>query len=543
MISNFIKKNIFFIIVILISLGEGAAIAQSRIAILFSAYTENISKNFAPGVIDQITQWELFLMQEKISYDVISDDDLESGISDDFDILILPSVYSVSSDELKSMKEFLENGKSILTVGSKLSYDDNGNFVGEENINQLFDIESKEFTGEELSLFHYLNFNPVFDNNSKFDGLLQLSTKNFPLICDLPLQKGVSLGYMKIKGFEDFQTAMIYGSKGKGKFVWIGFNLDDVIGGKSDVEEFKDLLVNAINWLDRIPEVWISNYPDQEKSPTIIVIENSLQLKLEFVDKFAQEGIEPYLIFTPDQKISDKIIDKFKQEKLILDLSNIISDESLSEQKFIEELEKVNSELGFTVSIILISKAQIKNKFILNSLTELGVNIFLYPENFSALPSLINNKVVSIPYNTNYQSIYNTGGVNFIAYKSKIICDGNPDDDFLAKVLQDKSSHNWNTNLQFLKDWWIKKNNITVSLNPVEENVIILEVTNKNLQELNNINLILKSSEEFDFDLLTVSSANEAIDYSIDKAGNINLMINKIAARQTKRINVVFNRD
>lgn len=543
MISNFIKKNIFLIIVILIFLGEAAAIAQSRIAVLFSGYTENISQNFASGVIDQITQWELFLMQEKISYDVISDDDLEAGILDDFDILILPSVYSVSADELKSMKEFLENGKSILTVGSKLSYDDNGNFVGEENINQLFDIESKEFTGEELSLFHYLSFNPVFDNNSKFDGLLQLSTKNFPLICDLPLQKGVSLGYMKIKGFEDFQTSMIYGSKGKGKFVWIGFNLDDVIGGKSDVEEFKGLLVNAINWLNRMPEVWISNYPDEEKSSTIIVIENNLQLKPEFVDKFAQEGIEPYLIFTPDQKIPDKIKDKFTQEKLIMDLSNIISDEGLSEQKFIEELEKVNSELGFTVSIILIPKSQIKNKSILNSLTELGVNIFLYPENFPALPSLINNKVISIPYNTDYQSIYNTGGANFITYKSKIICDGNPDDDFLAKVLQDKSLQNRNTNLQFLKDWWIKKNNITVSLNPVEENAIIIEVTNKNLQELNNINLILKSSEEFDFDLLTVSSANEAIDYSIDKAGNINLMINIIAARQTKRINVVFNRD
>lgn len=543
MITNFIKKNIYFIIVILILLGEVTAIAQSNIAVLYSRYTENHSQNFAPKVIDQITQWELFLMQEKIPYDVISDNDLEAGISDDFDILILPSVYSVSSDELKSMKEFLENGKSILTVGSKLNYDDNGNFVGEENINQLFDIESKEFTGKELSLFHYLNFNPVFDNNSKFDGLLQFSTKNFPLVCDLPLQKGVSLGYMKIKELKDFQTALVYGSKGKGKFVWIGFSIDDVIGGKNDVEEFKGLLVNAINWLDRKPEVWISNYPDEEKSPAIIVIENNLSLKPEFLDKFAQEGIEPYLLFTPEQKISDKIKNKFSQEKFILDLSNIISNDSVSEQMFMDELKKVNSELGFTISIILIPKSQIKNKSVLNSLTELGVNIFLYPENFSALPSLINNKVVSIPYNTDYQSLYNTGGVNFITYKSKIICDGNPEDDFLAKVLQFKSLQNWITNLQFLKDWWIKKNNITVSLNVVEENAIILEVTNKNLQELNNINLILKSFEEFDSDQLTISSADEVIDYSIDKAGNINLMINKIAARKTKRINVVFNRD
>lgn len=543
MITNFIKKNIYFIIVILILLGNATAIAQSSIAVLYSRYTENLSQNFVPKVIDQITQWELFLMQEKIPYDVILDNDLEAGISDDFDILILPSVYSVSSDELKSMKEFLENGKSILTIGSKLNYDENGNFVGEENINQLFDIESKEFTGEELSLFHYLNFNPVFDNNSKFDGLLQFSTKNFPLICDLPLQKGVSLGYMKIKELKDFQTALVYGAKGKGKFVWIGFSIDDVIGGKNDVDEFKGLLVNAINWLARKPEVWISNYPDEEKSPTIIVIENNLSLEPEFLDKFAQEGIEPYLIFTPEQKISDKIKDKFAQENFILDLSNIISNDSVSEQMFMDEFKKVNSELGFTISIILMPKSQIKNKSVLNSLTELGVNIFLYPENFSALPSIINNKVVSIPYSTDYQSLYNTSGVNFITYKSKIICNKNPEDDFLAKVLQFKSLQNWTTNLQFLKDWWIKKNNITVSLNVVEENTIILEVTNKNLQELNNISLILKSFEEFDFDQLTISSADEVIDYSIDKAGNINLMINKIAARQTKRINVVFNRD
>ncbi len=533
----------FFIITILLLFGEVSLIAKTRIAVLYSGYTEKYAENYSPKVIDQITVWELFLMQEKIPYEVIYDNNLESGITDDFDILILPSVYSISSDELKSMKKFLENGKSILTVGSKLNYDDSGNFVGEEYINELLGIESKEFTGEELSLFHYLNFNPIFNANSEFDGLLQISTKYAPMFCSIPLLKNTSLGYLKIKEENNLQTSLIYGLQGKGKFVWAGFNFNDVIGGKSDSEEFKSIIINSINWLNIKSEAWIYNYPDGKSSSTIILVENSSNLKPEFLDKLNQEGIDPYFMISSGQKISEKIKTMFKAENIILDLSNFTLSKDEPDQKLIDEITKVNAELGFTTESVLIPEYLIKNESILNSLTEIGVNIFLFPQSFSGLPSMFNNRFLLIPYCPENQINYNTGGINFLTYNSKIICDGNPENDFLDKVTQARSTNTWITDLHLLKDWWLEKNNITLSINSLNGNAVTLAISNKNPQEVNNINLILKCVGEIDFDQLSVNCEDEIIDYSMDKTGDMNLMINKINAHQTKKIDVIFNRD
>ena len=200
--NHFYKKISFSIVIVVLTVFGGvSASAQTKIAILYSGYTEKFTDNNSPKVIDQITIWELFLMEEKIPYVVIYDRDLESGISDDFDILILPSVNSISLEELKSMKEFLDEGKSILSVGSKLSLDENGVFNGSGNLNELFGIKSEEYIGEQLSFFNHLNFNPIFYNNNKFDGVLQISTKNLPMICDIQTLKNPLLGYMKINGY------------------------------------------------------------------------------------------------------------------------------------------------------------------------------------------------------------------------------------------------------------------------------------------------------------------------------------------------------
>ena len=388
-----------------------------------------------------------------------------------------------------------------------------------------------------------MNFNPIFNNNSAFDGLLQISTKNTPMVCNIPLLKNTSLGYLKIKEEDNLQTSLIYGLQGKGKFVWVGFNFNDVIGGKSDIEEFKSIIINSINWLNAKSEAWICNYPDGKSSSTIIIVENSSNLKSEFLDKLNQEGIDPYFMISSEQKISEKIKIMFKQENIILDLSNLILSKDKPEQKILDELTKVDAELGFTVESVLIPEYLIKNESILNLMTEIGVKIFLFPQSFQGIPSIIDNKFLLIPYFSGNQINYNTGGINFLTYNSKIICDGNPENDFLVKVTRAKSTDSWITNLQLLKDWWLEKNNISLSINSLDADTVTLVVSNKNPKEVKNINLILKCVGEFDFDQLSANCEDEIIDYSMDKTGDINLMINKINAHQTKKINVVFNRD
>lgn len=539
--SNFNKVftlSLVFVFTIIIS---ELIFSQSRIAVLYSGYSEKYSENNSPKIIDEITLWELFLMQKKISYEVIYDRDLESGISDDFDILILPSVNAISSEEIKSLQQFLNNGKSILSVGSKLNLDSEGNFSRYQNIETLFDIQVDEFDYKKLSLFQTINFNPIFNNNENADGFIQISIKYSPLIATISPKNYFALGTIRSDDYSGNQTSLVGGLKSSGKFIWVGFNSDDVIGGKNDTNEFENLIINSLNWLDNQPDLWVSNFPEGQNSSTILLLENSYALAPELVDKLHQEGFKPHLVFSVDQKINETFWQKFDTDELILDLSNYAIADQNVEQKLVDAVTSINNGKGVSIKSIIISQSLIESAAI-KSLNELGVEIFLYLSNFSGLPSLVNKNYLLIPYSEADKNNNGNSGIKFLTYKSKVNCDGNPDDDFLIKVAQSKTFENQFITLQLLKSWWKTKENVSVKINSISENSATIIISNNNPQDVEKINLIFNWPYQFNKDKVSINSGDEFIDYSFDdKMRLINLTIDKIGARQTKRIGLVFS--
>lgn len=543
MILNLNKLFAPLVLMFFVALSAFSTSAQTRIAVLYSGYTEKFDVNNSHKVIDQITFWELFLMQKKIPYSVIYDRDLESGIVDDYDILILPSVNNISSEELKSMKEFLNSGNSILSVGSKLSVDENDLTNEFKNTNDLLGINCEEFTGEETSFNQYLNFNPAFVEVNGNDGILQISTKQKPLICNPSKSDIASLGFINTNKQGDLQTSMIYGMKDNGKIVWIGFNPDAVIGGKSDAEEFKNLIINSINWLDKKPDVWLSYSPEGKNSATIILIENNINLESELIEKLNSQGIEPYLIISPSQKLSKSVLDEFKSENLILDLSDLSIDGDGFEQKFADEVMKINNQLGINIKIVLAQESLIKNKSILSLLNDVGVTVFLMRENNAELPTVIDNQYLLLPYSSDDRENYLRGGVNFITFKPLILCDKNPEDDFLIKISKTKSSRTWMTNLDALKNWWLTRNKISLTLNPVLENSATLIISNKSSQQITGLNININWKNKININKFTANSGDEIVDYSLSPTGEINLIIDRVGARQEKRIKLLFDKE
>ncbi len=541
MSSIFNKIFILSLVFIFTIINSELIFSQSKIAVLYSGYSEKYSEINSPKIIDEITLWELFLMQKKISYEVIYDRDLESGISDDFDILILPAVNSISTDEMKSLQQFLNNGKSILSVGSKLSLDSDGNFLGYQNIETLFDIKIDEFDYNKPNLFQTINFNPIFNNDENADGLIQISIKYSPLITTINPKNNFALGTISSDDYSGNQTSLVGGLKNSGKFIWAGFNFEDFIGGKNDTDEFENLIINSINWLDKKPDVWLSNFPEGKNSSTILFVRNSYSLTPELIDKIHQEGFKPHLIFSVDQKINDTLWQKFGADELILDLSNYTNADQNVEQKLIDAFTSINNGRGVSIKYIIISQSLIKSAAI-KSLNELGVEIFLYPSNFSGFPLSVNKNYLLIPYSGNNKDSYNNGGIKFLTYNSEINCNSNPDDDFLIKVAQSKTSENQIVTLLSLKNWLNTKANISVDINSNSENSATIVVKNNNSQEIENVNLIFNWPYKFNKDLVSINSGDEFINYSFDdKMSLINLTIDEIGARHTKRIGLVFS--
>ncbi|MGD8306352.1 MAG: hypothetical protein PVF17_06835, partial [Ignavibacteria bacterium] len=100
-------------------------ISDIRIGIVHSESTKDLiypnDNNFYP-----VRDWEIFFLDRKTGYQIITDDDLEDNDLDNVDVLILPSVEVLSSAASVNLKRFLNSGKGLLVFGKLGEYDTDG---------------------------------------------------------------------------------------------------------------------------------------------------------------------------------------------------------------------------------------------------------------------------------------------------------------------------------------------------------------------------------------------------------------------------------
>ena len=199
---------------------QDADLIKPKIAILYSDLTENYKISNSTNPTDVITTWELFLMQEKVPYKVIYDNDLESGIENDLDILILPSVEIISNDELIELKKFLAAGKSIFCSGSKLFFKDEDAF-NYQNLEMLFNLNSIEAVpSSKIGFMHTLTPNHLNKFDSNENVILQISARNQPLICAIQNKNFYKCGNIYSENsITSDKSSLIYGSVGDRKSV------------------------------------------------------------------------------------------------------------------------------------------------------------------------------------------------------------------------------------------------------------------------------------------------------------------------------------
>ncbi len=442
----------FLIILCGILIPYNTITAQPKIAILYSELTEKVDYSNSNKVIDAITAWELFLMQDKIPYSVIYDDDLESGIDDEFDILILPTVNFISNEQMEELQNFLASGKSIISTGSKLFYQEN--ILDEyQNLETLFGLSNiKAMDSDNLSFSHSLIPNNLNQFRMYDDLILQITNKNQVLLCE-GVNNNQSCGYIfNDNNFNSDKSSIIFGTVGTGRFLWTGFDLTDVIGGNSDLNTFKQLISDAITWMDNQSDVYIANFNEALSSPVVVTLQYNNALELELIDVLQKNNIRPNLIVTPDQKVSKEILSKFSNDEIILELSG---DDALNEL-----IENFNRDYEVSLSSVLVEKKTLGN-FDFNSLQSAGINKILYKEQAPGIPKILNKEVLLIPYAISENIPSSNNVVNFLNYNPKINCDVNSEDELLGKINQIKSKqYNFTSLTDIRKMVEIKRTNI-----------------------------------------------------------------------------------
>ncbi len=281
-------------------------------AILYSGYTENILPEGSTWLSDNINTWKKFLENNRLSYEIISDASIETGKLTKYRMLVLPGSKSLSDKEIIQIKKFLQSGGSVFATSGIASYSNDGKWRGWDFLNNVFGLDfAGEISDENKTSTHTLRGGLPLTANIPTGFPMQIATWDKPMAVEVldPRTTQVSFWY-------DYRTqnglvrqqikrsaGIVYGTYGRGRFVWMGFEINSVIGVREDYVFFDRLFRNCCSWLTYIPIAYIQEWPDGYAAAAIItpMLTNEIQNITNIYKYLEKENVKTTFFVDPDQ--------------------------------------------------------------------------------------------------------------------------------------------------------------------------------------------------------------------------------------------------
>ena len=252
----------------------------NQVAILYSKYTENMLPEGSTWLVDNISTWKKFLSNLNLRYDILTDQDVENGKHHSYRLLVLAGSKSLSDAEILQIKKYLDNGGSIFATSGVASYSDDGKWRGWQFFNQVFGMQfTYEIQHDNVLKIHTLRGGIPLTATIPTGYPLKIATWDIPMAAEVldPRTKQVSFWYnfrledgLVREGIKR-STGIAYGSYGAGRFVWMGFEINSVIGLQEDYILFDRFFNNCINWLTYSPIAYIKDWPDGYDAAAVIM--------------------------------------------------------------------------------------------------------------------------------------------------------------------------------------------------------------------------------------------------------------------------------
>jgi len=261
---------------------------KPKVAILYSRYTENMLPKGSSWVNDNVKTWEKFVGGSKFDFDVISDQDVELGKVFNYNLLIIPGSKSLSDREIIEIKKFINEGGSIFASGGIATYSDEGKWRGWDFLSEVFGCR---FAGEvksgDATKIHTLRGGLPLTANIPPGYPLKIATWDRPIAAQVLDPRAVQASFWYNYRLEGGLTRLgikksagiVYGRYGAGRFVWMGFEINSIIGIQEDYIYFDRLFNNCMHWLSYVPIAYIKSWPGNYSAAAVIAPELSSEVK------------------------------------------------------------------------------------------------------------------------------------------------------------------------------------------------------------------------------------------------------------------------
>ncbi len=252
---------------------------KPTIAILYSKYTENMLPEGSTWESDNINTWKKFLSSAKYNYDVIADSTIELGLQYKYKLIILPGSKSLSDKEIMELKKYINSGGSIFATSGTATYSSDGKWRGWDFFSEVFGLKfTKEISRDELTKIHTLRGGLPITANIPAGYPLRVATWDRPMSVEVldprTIQASFWYNYRLQEGLSREQikksAGIVYGTYGAGRFVWMGFEINSVIGVQEDYIFFDRLFNNSMNWLTYQPIAFVKDWPSSYSAAAVI---------------------------------------------------------------------------------------------------------------------------------------------------------------------------------------------------------------------------------------------------------------------------------
>jgi len=287
--------------------GEG-----TNIAILYSQYTENSLPPGSTWLSDNITTWKKFLGNYNYSYNIIKDRDIELGKHFNYKILILPGSKALSDEEVINIKKFIDRGGSVFATSGIGTFSADGKWRGWEFFNEVFGCKFvREVERDEVTKIHTLRGNLPITANIPTGYPLKVATWDRPIAVEVLEPRSTQVSFWYNYRLQDGLVreevkksgGIVNGTYGRGRFVWMGFEINSVIGIQEDYIYFDKLFHNSMDWLQYKPLAYVKDWPEKYKAAAMLVVMvgNQPQNVRNILPILKQEGMKATFFVDPSK--------------------------------------------------------------------------------------------------------------------------------------------------------------------------------------------------------------------------------------------------
>ncbi len=254
---------------------------QGRAGILESTYSDRLLPDGSTWLHDNVSAWKRFLHSIDADFTVLDDHTIESGNLQEYSVLILPGSRALSDIEIDKIKTFVDRGGRVFATGGTGTFSENGQWRGWDFLSQVFGLQfTREITPDQTTKAHTLRGALPITAGIPSGYALRVATWDNPIACKVveprTTQASTWYNFRSDSGLTresiESTAGIAYGTYGSGRFIWMGFELNSVLGEQKDYVYFDLLCRRCMDWLLGRPTAFVRDWPAGSTAAALIVL-------------------------------------------------------------------------------------------------------------------------------------------------------------------------------------------------------------------------------------------------------------------------------